>query len=342
MKLRTGLMLAVALGSLSFAAIAPAAYSDYLQLDGITGESNPPGFSDTTRIYSLTVGKNTFSETQLVDSTSPLLLVASSFKDGAIAFYKEPTEGTKPYEEILFHNLLLSSYQATTIGPHPGEKVSFQFESPADYLYLKLPGVGGSIPIDSLTLTDNVFSVHKLVDTTSPTLAAAFANSQLFPTSTLLLYTDPAAATPDVSIVFDQALISSIVSDPSGETVSFAATDSTVPEPQGAALLSGNAWAPHKIQGWTPDFVPEVLKRDVAHRILTVTDAEAVETARALARNEGILCGISSGGTFAAALKVAAEAPQGAAILAMLPDTGERYLSTILFEGIPEGSDPEA
>src|SRR5579862_8186550 len=103
-------------------------------------------------------------------------------------------------------------------------------------------------------------------------------------------------------------------------------------EPESAALLSGKPWAPHKIQGWTPDFVPEVLDRAVAHRIVTVTDAEAVENARALARSEGILCGISSGATFAAALKVAAEAPQGAVLLAMLPDTGERYLSTILFE----------
>ncbi|MGH8276950.1 MAG: cysteine synthase A, partial [Steroidobacteraceae bacterium] len=62
---------------------------------------------------------------------------------------------------------------------------------------------------------------------------------------------------------------------------------------------------------------------------------------RALARSEGIFCGISSGGTFAAALRVAAEAPQGSVILAMLPDTGERYLSTVLFEGIAEGGDPE-
>lgn len=112
-------------------------------------------------------------------------------------------------------------------------------------------------------------------------------------------------------------------------------------EPQGAALLSGKPWAPHKIQGWTPDFVPEVLRREVAHRIVTVADTEAVETARALARSEGILCGISSGGTFAAALKIAAEASEGAVILAMLPDTGERYLSTVLFEGITDGGDPE-
>jgi len=113
-------------------------------------------------------------------------------------------------------------------------------------------------------------------------------------------------------------------------------------EPAGASLLAGKPWAPHKIQGWTPDFVPAVLKKDVAHQILPVTDQEAIETSRALASREGIFCGISSGGTFAAALKVAAEAPQGAVILAMLPDTAERYLSTVLFEGIAEGSDPES
>jgi cysteine synthase A len=112
-------------------------------------------------------------------------------------------------------------------------------------------------------------------------------------------------------------------------------------EPAGAALLSGKTWAPHKIQGWTPDFLPAVLNREVAHRVVTVTEAEAVETARQLASKEGIFCGISSGATFAAAAKVAADAAEGAVILAMLPDTGERYLSTILFEGIAEGSDPE-
>jgi cysteine synthase A len=112
-------------------------------------------------------------------------------------------------------------------------------------------------------------------------------------------------------------------------------------EPEGAALLSGKPFAPHKIQGWTPDFIPAVLDRTVADRIVTVTDAEAIETARSLAKNEGIFCGISCGGTFAAALKVAKEAPEGSVILAMLPDTGERYLSTALFADIPEGSDPE-
>jgi len=112
-------------------------------------------------------------------------------------------------------------------------------------------------------------------------------------------------------------------------------------EPAGASLLAGKPWAPHKIQGWTPDFVPGVLKKEVAHRILPVTDVEAIEAARSLAKNEGIFVGISSGGTFAAARKVAEEAPAGSVVLAMLPDTGERYLSTPLFEGIAEGSDPE-
>jgi len=110
-------------------------------------------------------------------------------------------------------------------------------------------------------------------------------------------------------------------------------------EPAGAALLEGKAWQPHKIQGWTPDFIPEVLDRKVAHQNILVTDEEAIDTSRALATKEGIFCGISSGGTFAAALKVAETAEPGSVVLAMLPDTGERYLSTPLFADIPEGPD---
>jgi cysteine synthase A len=112
-------------------------------------------------------------------------------------------------------------------------------------------------------------------------------------------------------------------------------------EPEGAAMLNGKPWAPHKIQGWTPDFVPSVLDRSVIDEIVTVADDEAIGTARDLATREGIFCGISAGGTFAAALKVAAKAEAGSAILAMLPDTGERYLSTPLFEGVKEGGDDE-
>ncbi len=112
-----------------------------------------------------------------------------------------------------------------------------------------------------------------------------------------------------------------------------------VTEPAGAALLKGDQWQPHKIQGWTPDFIPDVLDRNVPDENIPVTDEEAIETSRLLATREGIFCGISSGGTFAAALKVAAKAEAGSTILAMLPDTGERYLSTPLFEGISEESD---
>ena len=72
-------------------------------------------------------------------------------------------------------------------------------------------------------------------------------------------------------------------------------------EPAAASLLAGKSFSPHKIQGWTPDFVPAVLDKEVPHRLLTVTDVEAIEAARSLARSEGIFCGISSGGTFAAA-----------------------------------------
>jgi len=112
-------------------------------------------------------------------------------------------------------------------------------------------------------------------------------------------------------------------------------------EPAGAALLSGHEWKPHKIQGWTPDFVPEVLDREVAHAIEPIDDVVARDTARRLAVEEGIFVGISAGATVAAALKVAEAAAKGSVLLAMLPDTGERYLSTFLLEGVNEGSDDE-
>jgi cysteine synthase A len=112
-------------------------------------------------------------------------------------------------------------------------------------------------------------------------------------------------------------------------------------EPEGAALLSGKEWQPHKIQGWTPNLIPAVLNKQVADQVVPVNDMVARDTARALATQEGIFCGLSSGGTFAAALEVAKNAKSGDVILAMLPDTGERYLSTILFEGINEGTDVE-
>lgn len=115
----------------------------------------------------------------------------------------------------------------------------------------------------------------------------------------------------------------------------------TAAEPVNASLLAGNEWKPHKVQGWTPDFVPAVLNREVADQILGVGDDESIATSRRLAAEEGIFVGISAGATVAAALKVAADAPEGSVLLAMLPDTGERYFSTPLFEGVNEGSDDE-
>ena len=112
-------------------------------------------------------------------------------------------------------------------------------------------------------------------------------------------------------------------------------------EPAGAQLLAGKEWAPHKIQGWTPDFVPGVLDRGVADQVRPVDDLTARDTARRLAAEEGIFAGLSAGATVAAALQVAQDAAEGSVILAMLPDTGERYLSTILFEGVNEGSDDD-
>jgi len=110
-------------------------------------------------------------------------------------------------------------------------------------------------------------------------------------------------------------------------------------EPENAPMLSGKDWSPHKIQGWTPDFIPKVLNKDIADEIVTIPDDEAINTALDLASKEGIFCGISSGATFFGALQVAKKAKKGSTILAMLPDTGERYLSTPLFEHISPDSD---
>ncbi len=128
-----------------------------------------------------------------------------------------------------------------------------------------------------------------------------------------------------------------------GEMIKLARPDTRIAltEPDVAQLVAGGEWKPHKIQGWTPDFVPSVLNKSVADRIVPVNEVVARDTARELAKQEGIFCGISAGGTFAAALEVAKQSKPGEVILSMLPDTGERYLTTFLFEGINEGSDEE-
>jgi cysteine synthase A len=126
-----------------------------------------------------------------------------------------------------------------------------------------------------------------------------------------------------------------------GEVIKLARPDVKIvaTEPSAAQLLAGEEWSPHKIQGWTPDFIPSVLNRDIFDDLIPIDDAAAIATARDLAAREGLFVGISAGATMAAALKTAEKAPKGSVILAMLPDTGERYLSTPLFEGVEEGSD---
>ena len=104
-------------------------------------------------------------------------------------------------------------------------------------------------------------------------------------------------------------------------------------EPDASPVLSGGAAAPHKIQGIGAGFVPETYDGNVVDRILRVTNEEAVAATRELAVVEGMLCGISSGAAFSAALRLAAdEAYAGKTIVALLPDTGERYLSTGVFD----------
>ena len=128
-----------------------------------------------------------------------------------------------------------------------------------------------------------------------------------------------------------------------GEMIKLARPETKIvaTEPANAALLAGKDWQPHKIQGWTPDFIPDVLNREVYDELYPVTDEEAKNWALRLASEEGIFVGLSCGGTLAAAMKVAEKAESGSVILAMLPDTGERYLSTYLFEGMNEGSDDD-
>jgi len=128
-----------------------------------------------------------------------------------------------------------------------------------------------------------------------------------------------------------------------GEVLKVARPDTRIiaTEPTGAALLKGEEWKPHKIQGWTPDFVPEVLNRSVYDELLSIDDTRAIETSRRLAAEEGIFVGISAGATVASALDIAERAAPGSVILAMLPDTGERYFSTPLFADINDGSDDD-
>ncbi len=112
-----------------------------------------------------------------------------------------------------------------------------------------------------------------------------------------------------------------------------------------APSASHPAFEPHPIQGWTPDFIPYVLQEAIDSRfydeLIPVAGADGMKWARALAQKEGIFTGVSGGSTFAVARQVAERAAKGSVILCMIPDTGERYLSTPLFEGIQEGMDED-
>ncbi|HET7103537.1 MAG TPA: cysteine synthase A [Terracidiphilus sp.] len=109
--------------------------------------------------------------------------------------------------------------------------------------------------------------------------------------------------------------------------------------PDGSPASSHSAWKPHPLQGWSPDFIPKLtgdaVEMKAISQVLRIGNADALKCSRELALKEGIFAGISSGATFSGALRVAADAPRGSAILCMLPDTGERYLSTPLFADVP-------
>ncbi len=113
----------------------------------------------------------------------------------------------------------------------------------------------------------------------------------------------------------------------------------------GAPAASHPAFEPHPIQGWTPDFIPDVLQEAIDNRyydeLVPIAGPKALEWAKALAQKEGIFTGVSGGATFGVARQIAERAPAGSVILCMLPDTGERYLSTPLFETIPADMDAE-
>ena len=108
--------------------------------------------------------------------------------------------------------------------------------------------------------------------------------------------------------------------------------------PDGSPAAAHPSWKPHPMQGWSPDFIAKLAGDAVASRaiseVVRIANSDALKCSQALARQEGIFVGISSGGTFAGALQVAANAPKGSTILCMLPDTGERYLSTPLFANV--------
>ncbi|MEM8729664.1 MAG: cysteine synthase A [Pseudomonadota bacterium] len=130
------------------------------------------------------------------------------------------------------------------------------------------------------------------------------------------------------------------------EPANAALLGSGIPQERGpgnSPAVSHSAFEPHPIQGWTPDFIPYVLQEAIDNayydELIPIAGGDGMHWARELAQKEGILTGVSGGSTFAVAMKVAEQAAPGSVILTMLPDTGERYMTTPLFEEIPEEMD---
>lgn len=145
------------------------------------------------------------------------------------------------------------------------------------------------------------------------------------------------AARPEVKIVVTEPANAALVS--SGKSQERNAKD-------GTPTKTHPAWAPHPIQGWTPDFISKILddglNSNLADRVMTVGGDASIKGSHDLAKREGIFTGVSGGATFASALEVAKSAPKRSVILAMLPDTAERYLSTPLFTTfLPEMNEEE-
>jgi cysteine synthase A len=140
---------------------------------------------------------------------------------------------------------------------------------------------------------------------------------------------------PDISIILTEPANAQLV----GSGTAQERTDN------GSPAVSHPAFEPHPIQGWTPDFIPlvlqEALDNGLYDELIPVAGAEGIEWSKKLAQNEGIFTGVSGGSTFAVAMKVAEKAEPGSVIVCMLPDTGERYLSSPLFDGIEEDVNEE-
>ena len=140
---------------------------------------------------------------------------------------------------------------------------------------------------------------------------------------------------PDTKIILSEPANAAIVT--SGHAQERTATN--------APAVSHPAFEPHPIQGWTPDFIPYVLQESIDNNLydelIPVAGPDGIKWAKELAAKEGILTGVSGGSTVAIAMQIAEKAPEGSVILAMLPDTGERYLSTPLFDGIEEEMDAD-